>query len=113
MGKADPEQAVTAMVKAIDRPFRWREMLENGMHATIGEIAAAGNANESCVGRILRLTLLGPDIVEAIFGGTAACGDDIGPADAAVSSGLAATAKVARQAHNLKVRGSNPLPATK
>ena len=58
-----------AMVKAIARGFRWRKMLENGTHATIAEIAAAEKINESYVGRVLRLTLLAPDIVEAILGG--------------------------------------------
>jgi hypothetical protein len=58
-----------AMVKAIARAFRWREMLENGTHATIAEIAAAEKINESYVGRVLRLTLLAPDIIEAILGG--------------------------------------------
>jgi hypothetical protein len=58
-----------AMVKAITRAFRWREMLENGTHATIAEIAAAEKINASYVGRFLRLTLLAPDIVEAILGG--------------------------------------------
>jgi hypothetical protein len=58
-----------AMVKAVARAFRWREMLENGTHSTIAEIAAAEKINESYVGRILRLTLLAPDIVEAILGG--------------------------------------------
>jgi hypothetical protein len=58
-----------AMVKAIARAFRWREMLENGTHATIAEVAAAEKINETYVGRVLRLTLLAPDIVEAILGG--------------------------------------------
>jgi hypothetical protein len=58
-----------AMVKAIARAFRWREMLENGTHATIAEIAAVERVNESYVGRVLRLTLLAPDIVEAILRG--------------------------------------------
>ena len=31
----------SAMVKAIARAFRWREMLENGTYATIAEIAVA------------------------------------------------------------------------
>jgi hypothetical protein len=44
-------------------------MLENGTHATIAEIAAAEKINESYVGRVLRLTLLAPDIVEAILDG--------------------------------------------
>jgi hypothetical protein len=58
-----------AMVKAIARAFRWREMLENGDYATIREIANAEKINETYVGRVLRLTLLAPDIVEAILNG--------------------------------------------
>ena len=58
-----------AMVKAIARAFRWRDMLESGEYATIREIATAEKINESYVGRVLRLTLLAPDIVEAILGG--------------------------------------------
>src|SRR4051812_32580922 len=54
-----------AMVKAIARAFRWREMLENGDHATICEIAYAEKINGSYVSRILRLTLLAPNIVDA------------------------------------------------
>lgn len=59
----------SSMVKAIARAYRWREMLENGTHATIAEIADAEKINESYVGRVLRLTLLAPDIVEAILNG--------------------------------------------
>jgi hypothetical protein len=44
-------------------------VLENGTHATIAEIAAAEKINESNVGRVPRLTLLAPDLVEAIVGG--------------------------------------------
>jgi hypothetical protein len=58
-----------AMVKAIARAFRWREMLESGEYATIREIASAEKINETYVGRVLRLTLLAPDIVEAIVNG--------------------------------------------
>jgi hypothetical protein len=58
-----------AMVKAIARAFRWREMLEDGEYVTIREIANAEKINESYVGRVLRLTLLAPDIVEAILNG--------------------------------------------
>jgi hypothetical protein len=59
----------SAMVKAIARAFRWRGMLENGTHSTVAEIAAAEKINESYVGRVLRLTLLAPSIVEAILNG--------------------------------------------
>lgn len=59
----------SAMIKAVARAFRWREMLENGTHATIAEIAAVEKINESYVSRVVRLTLLAPDIVEAILAG--------------------------------------------
>lgn len=58
-----------AMVKAVARAFRWREMLEDGEYATIREIAGAEKINETYVGRVLRLTLLAPEIVEAILDG--------------------------------------------
>ena len=59
-----------AIVKAIVRAFRWRDMLESGQYATIREIAAAAERiNKTYVGRVLRLTLLAPDIVEAILNG--------------------------------------------
>ncbi len=58
-----------AMVKAIARAFRWREMLEHGEYATIREIAAAEKISEFYVGRVIRVTLLAPDIVEAILHG--------------------------------------------
>ena len=57
------------MVKAIARAFRWRDMLEGGEYATIREIGSAEKINETYVGRVLRLTLLAPDIVEAILNG--------------------------------------------
>ncbi|HEY8032184.1 MAG TPA: hypothetical protein VIF02_07370 [Methylocella sp.] len=57
------------MVKALARAFRWRKLLESGTHTTVAEIAAAEKINESYVGRVPRLTLLAPEIVEAILGG--------------------------------------------
>ena len=58
-----------AMVKAIGRAFRWRKLLETGTHTTVAEIAAVEKINASYVGRVLRLTLLSPEIVEAILDG--------------------------------------------
>ena len=57
------------MVKAFARAFRWRRMLESGAHATVEDLAAAEKINASYLSRILRLTLLAPDIVEAILDG--------------------------------------------
>jgi hypothetical protein len=61
--------AGTTLVKALARAFRWRRMLETGHFATIGELATAEKINSSYVSRLLRLTLLAPDIVEAILDG--------------------------------------------
>lgn len=57
------------LVRAIARAFRWRKLIETGVHATIQETAVAEKVNASFVGRILRLTLLDPDIIEAILDG--------------------------------------------
>ncbi len=62
-------QGDPALVKALARAFRWRRMLEGGRFATIDELARAESINASYVSRTLRLTLLAPDIVEAILGG--------------------------------------------
>ena len=59
----------STLVKALARAFRWRRMPESGRYATIDELAAAEKINASYVSRILRLTLLAPDIVEAILDG--------------------------------------------
>jgi len=61
--------ADTTLVKALARAFRWRRMLEAGRYSTINELAAAEKINSSYVSRLLRLTLLAPDIVEAILDG--------------------------------------------
>ena len=60
----------SALLKALARGFRWRKLLETGHFATIQEIAEAENINPSYISRVLRLTLLAPEIVEAILAGT-------------------------------------------
>jgi hypothetical protein len=49
--------------------IRWRDTLESGEYATIREIAVMEKNNETYVGRVMRLTLLAPDTVEAILNG--------------------------------------------
>ena len=58
-----------AMVKAIARAQRWRRLIESGEYASITDLAAAEGINQSYVCRVLRLTLLAPEIVEAILDG--------------------------------------------
>jgi hypothetical protein len=59
----------STMVKPLARAFRWRRMLETGAVGTAREIAAKEKINSSYVSRVLRLTLLAPEIVEAILDG--------------------------------------------
>lgn len=70
-GSAPPtvSEADRTMVKAVARAFRWRRMLETGQFASVTDLAAAEKINSSYVSRILRLTLLAPDLVEAILEG--------------------------------------------
>jgi hypothetical protein len=59
----------STLVKAIARAFRWQKMLETGRYSTIREIAKAEKINPSYVSRVLRLTLLAPNLVEALVHG--------------------------------------------
>ena len=59
----------SALLKALARGFRWRKLLETGHFATIEEIAKAENINPSYVSRLLRMTLLAPEIGKAILAG--------------------------------------------
>jgi len=64
-----PTRGDPALVKALARAHRWRRMLEAGEHGTVRELAKAEKVNETYISRALRLTLLGPDMVEAILDG--------------------------------------------
>src|ERR1700712_3692741 len=59
----------TALVKAVVRAHRWRQMIESGKYGSSAELAKAERGNDSYLSRILRLTLLAPDIIEAILTG--------------------------------------------
>jgi len=63
------------LVKALARAFRWRKLQETGRYTTIDELARAEKINASYVSRILRLTLLAPEIVEAALDGHPAAPD--------------------------------------
>jgi hypothetical protein len=59
----------SALVKAIVRAHRWRQLIESGKYASSAELAKAEKVNDSYLSRILRLTLIAPDIIEAILSG--------------------------------------------
>ena len=64
-----PPRPDNAMVKAVARGFRWRKLIETGVHASVADVARAENISDSYVSRHLRLTLLSPALVEAILNG--------------------------------------------
>ncbi|WP_425467380.1 hypothetical protein [Rubellimicrobium roseum] len=59
----------STLVKALARAFRWKRMLDAGEVATIAELAERERIAPSHLSRVLRLTLLAPEIIEAILDG--------------------------------------------
>ena len=68
-GATQPRRTDNTLVKALARAFRWNRMLQSGEFATIAELAELEGIAPSYMTRVLRLTLLSPDIVEAILDG--------------------------------------------
>jgi hypothetical protein len=63
-----------ALVKALANAHRWRPLLEDGQFGTLAELADAEQISRSYVCRVLRLSLLAPDIVERILDGRPTAG---------------------------------------
>lgn len=68
-GATQPRRADGTLVKALARAFRWKRMLESGEFATIAELAAREGIPSTYLARVLRLTLLAPELIEAILDG--------------------------------------------
>jgi hypothetical protein len=64
-----PTGADPALVKALARAFRYQRLLDQGRYVSISEIAPGGADRAGLPGSLLRLTLLAPDIAEAILDG--------------------------------------------
>ncbi len=58
-----------ALVKALARAFRYQRMLDAGKYKSIGEMAVAEKLDRGYLGRLLQLTLLAPDLIQAIMDG--------------------------------------------
>ena len=69
--KPQPDRA---LVKALARAYRWQRVLESGEYGTLAELSAAERISRSYICRVLRLTLLAPDIVERVMDGGATAG---------------------------------------
>jgi hypothetical protein len=70
--RADP-----TLLKALARAFRYQHMLDDGRYASISEMAAAEKLDRGYLGRLLRLALLAPDIVEGLLNGCRADDTDL------------------------------------
>lgn len=71
-----PESAASAaggldasMIKTLGKAFYWKRLLEEGRYPTTTDLARSLKLEPGWVAEVLRLTLLAPDIVEAILDG--------------------------------------------
>ncbi len=58
------------MLVALARAFYWQQLLDDGVVASGTDIAQREGLHHSTVNELLRLTLLGPAIIQAILAGT-------------------------------------------
>ena len=68
-GASPPRRTDNTLVKALARAFRWKRMLESGEFTSISELAEREGITVSYLTRLLRMTLLAPDLVGAILDG--------------------------------------------
>ena len=73
-GWVPPPRIDNTQIKALARAHRWQRMLESGEYGTLAELADAERISRSYVCRVVRLTLLAPDIVERILDGRPTAG---------------------------------------
>ena len=64
-----PGTVQAAIVQALARASSWAEVLERGEAKSISDLAMNLDVDNSYVARILKLSTLAPDIVEAILNG--------------------------------------------
>ena len=57
------------LVKALPRAFRWKRMLESGEFASISELAEKEGIAFTYMARLMRLSLLSPELVDAVMDG--------------------------------------------
>ena len=55
------------LIRGLARAHRWKRLLEEARYRSAAEIAESEKVTRSFVNRLLRLTVLAPDIVEAIL----------------------------------------------
>ena len=71
-----PESAASAaggldasMIKTLGKAFYWKRLIDEGVYPTTADLARALKLEPGWAAEVLRMTLLAPDIVEAILDG--------------------------------------------
>ena len=57
------------MIKTLGKAFYWKRLIEEGVYSTTADLARALKVETGWAAEVLRMTMLAPDIVEAIFEG--------------------------------------------
>ena len=68
-GAAQARKPDNTLVKALARAFRWKRMLESGEFASISELAEKEGIAFTYMARLMRLSLLSPELVDAVMDG--------------------------------------------
>ena len=68
-GAAQARKPDNTLVKALARAFRWKRMLESGDFASISELAEKEGIAFTYMARLMRLSLLSPELVDAVMDG--------------------------------------------
>jgi len=59
----------TPMIKTLGKAFYWKRLIDDGTYPTTSDLARALKLERGWAAEMLRMTMLAPDIVEAIFEG--------------------------------------------
>ena len=68
-GAAQARKTDSTLVRALARAFRWKRMLESGEFASISELAEKEGIAFTYMARLMRLSLLSPELVDAVMDG--------------------------------------------
>lgn len=68
-GASPPRRTDNTLVKALARAFRWKRMLESGEFTSISELAEKEGIAFTYMARLMRLSLLSPELVDAVMDG--------------------------------------------
>ena len=60
----------SALMRALGLAYHWQRLLDEGRIASVAEIAKAEGMDVTQVRRVMRLTLLAPEIIERLVGAT-------------------------------------------